>query len=93
MVSEEEWRQLSSLFSVDREISVIRNRPKQLNGSAETHSASLDNADENVLNSSPPVCQECVERRHQQELDERLVSFLNTNFNLKLFQFRLGFLK
>jgi hypothetical protein len=93
MVSEEEWRQLSSLFSVDREISVVRNRPKQLNGSAEPYSASLDNADENVLNSSPPVCQECVERRHQQELDERLVSFLIQILIQSYFSFDWAFFK
>ena len=64
MVSEDEWSHLAVFFEVDHPISVTRNR---------VASNGLSDAD-NVLVSHPSVCSECLHRRRQQELDDRLVS-------------------
>jgi hypothetical protein len=71
MVTEEEWHQLSQFFAVDHEISVVRNRlPATANG----HGGDAGDDDDDFLVSTPPVCRECLELRHRQEMDERLVS-------------------
>ena len=57
MVSEEEWTILKEMFSVDQEISVTRNK----------------GISDFLLNSEPPVCDECVAKRCREEEEELLL--------------------
>ena len=55
MVSEEEWSHIKSLFNVDREICVTRNKTENVGECSE------------LLTSEPKVCQQCVKARCEQE--------------------------
>ena len=57
MISEDEWSLMKSNFTVDKEISVSRNK--------------TDNAE--FFATEPPVCDECLEKRCREEEEEQLI--------------------
>ena len=57
MVSEEEWNILKENFSVDQEIFVTKSKEDS----------------DWILETEPPVCDECVQQREKQEEDRQLV--------------------
>ena len=57
MVSEEEWSILKENFSVDQEIFVTKSKEDS----------------DWILETEPPVCDECVQQREKQEEDRQLV--------------------
>ena len=81
MVSEDEWAIIKNLFEVDKEICVKRNRGlflvPSLGGSdrieEENGCQQSSFESDELFSSEPKVCIECVERRRQQELDEKLI--------------------
>ena len=84
MLNEDEWTNFCKFYSVDCEISVTRNRIQHTATSNGNHvtadDVSVDNDAANFLSSSPPICKECIAKKQQQELDDRLVriSFIET---------------
>ena len=57
MISEDEWSLMKSNFTVDKEISVSRNKTDQAEFFA----------------TEPPVCDECLEKRCREEEEEQLI--------------------
>ena len=82
MLNEDEWTNFCMFYSVDCEISVTRNRIQHTsNGNhVTTDDVTVDNDSANFLSSSPPICKDCIAKKQQQELDDRLVriSFFKT---------------
>ena len=73
MVTEEEWTNFCKFFSIDCQISVTRNRIQRTASNGGSQLTTADDDDANLLSSSPPICKECIAKKLQQELDDRLV--------------------
>ena len=63
MISEDEWSIMKSNFTVDKEISVSRNKTDQAEFFA----------------TEPPVCDECLEKRCREEEEEQLINHIPVN--------------
>ena len=66
-------RQLAEFFDVDHQIIVTRNRNVAVNGGA-----TIDGNEDvdSLLVSEPPLCQECIALKRQQELSDKLVRMI-----------------